>query len=224
MDKDLPHTILLGAAFLLLFASAEGLYHYGKVKAEISRKYVHMVTGFITLLFPVLLSSHWYVLFLCASFAVILTLSRRYNFLQSINAIDRDSLGSISYPVSVYGCFLVYTAYGSYSFFYMPILTLAIADPLAALTGKKWPVGKYRIAGESKTIMGSSMFFIAAFLTAITCLRLTTAYGWGLIIDVAFIAAALSAATEAVTKRGLDNITIPLSVLVILVTMHLLNI
>src|SRR4029077_1728821 len=115
--------------------------------------------------------NHLYVLFLCITFAVILVVSLKFNFLKSINAIDRDSFGSISYPISVYGCYLVFTAYNhNYSFFYMPILILAIADPVAALTGKKWPYGKYNIMGESKTLIGSAMFFITALLISITCL------------------------------------------------------
>src|SRR3546814_15775711 len=48
--------------------------------------------------------------------------------------------------------------------YYLPIMVLAISDPLAALSGKKWPWRPYRIAGATKTILGSLVFFMSAFL------------------------------------------------------------
>lgn len=102
----------------------------------------------------------------------------------------------------------------------MPVLILAIADPVAALTGKKWPYGKYSIMGESKTFAGSAMFFITAFLISITCLEFTTAYSLGMILAIAFTAGVVSSIIEAITKHGLDNISIPLSVLGVLIAAH----
>src|ERR1051325_2465256 len=122
MNTSMINVLLLATAFLLLFGIGELLYYVLKVKVEISRKFVHIATGFITLLFPLLLHNHWYVLLLCSSFCAILLLSQHFQLLKSINAIDRDSFGSISYPISVYGCFLAFTVYHSYLFFYLPIL------------------------------------------------------------------------------------------------------
>jgi phytol kinase len=216
MNKDLVNTMILATSFLALFGTAEILYHFVKLKAEITRKFVHLLTGFLTLLFPLMLNNHWLVLFLCASFALILLLSQKYDLLKSINKIDRESYGSVSYPVAVYGSYLVFDHYHHYIFFYVPILILAVCDPIAALTGKRWPKGKYRIGNETKTLMGSFMFFLASFvLSTILFLNMTKE---PLLTSGLFsvIIALTTTITEALSRKGLDNLSIPAVSLVIL--------
>lgn len=223
MKQQLLITILLGLSFLALFGAAELLYHYAKVKAEITRKTVHIGTGILTLLFPVLLESHWSVLFLCSSFALILFLSLKYNLLKSINAIGRKSYGSISFPVAVYTCFCFYAWYrnqrpeagNGYILFYLPVLILAICDPIAALCGKHWPYGTYRIRTETKTLVGSSLFFLSAFLISFVLFVLLNNTQHAILQT--FIAAAMIAltttVTEAICTKGTDNLFIPFTAL-----------
>ncbi|MBI3234471.1 MAG: phosphatidate cytidylyltransferase, partial [Bacteroidetes bacterium] len=59
MNKDIINTLILSGMFLTLFGLAEVLYHFFKVKAELTRKLVHFGTGLLTFLFPLILSSHW---------------------------------------------------------------------------------------------------------------------------------------------------------------------
>lgn len=214
MNGDLINAAILAGSFLGLFALAEFFYHVLNIHAEYTRKLVHIGTGLLTLLFPLLLSSHWWVLLLCMSFALILLLSLRFSLLKSINAIDRESVGSLAYPVSVYLCFICYAQTGNLSFFYLPILVLAICDPVAALCGKKWPLGKFTVGKNSKSLMGTGMFFGSAILlvSGIYFLFDPQAFGLKLIFEILIIAA-VSAFTEALSGRGFDNLTIPLSVL-----------
>lgn len=210
MSNALFNTLVLGGVFLLLFGLAELLYYVFKLKAELTRKFVHFNTGFITLLFPSLIDNHWYVLLLCASFAVLLVSSKRFGFLKSINAIDRKSSGSLLYPIVVYGCYLLYDYFQSEIFYFIPILSLAVADPIAALVGKKWPLGKYTIFGYSKTLSGSGAFFLFAFVS-------TGIVGWlqglqsTILFTLAISVALATTVAEAVSHRGLDNLTIPLA-------------
>jgi phytol kinase len=216
MNRDIINTMILAASFLLLFGIAELLYHKLKVKVELTRKLVHMVTGLLALLFPVMLGNHWLVLLLSVLFAIILFLSLRYKLLQSINAIDRDSVGSLAYPVAVYASYLVYDYFHQqYVYFYMPILILAVCDPVAALTGKRWPLGKYSPAKESKTLMGSFMFFMSAFVLILLLQQLlhSNAGIYSRLIT-ALIIALLASIAEAVTKKGYDNLAIPASVII----------
>jgi len=224
MKSDLFNTFFLGGLFLALFAAGELLYHKFNVKAELTRKFVHMGTGLLTMLFPVMLGNHWLVLLLCSSFAVILIASLRFNLLRSINAIDRQSMGSIAYPISVYCCYLAFDYFGEqYLFFYLPVLILAICDPIAALTGKTWPVGKYRIRSENKSMMGSGMFFLSAFaVTIVLSLALQHPFSTGVLVLHALAVAAISAFTEGVSTKGSDNLTIPASVLAVMIGTHFL--
>lgn len=224
MKQDIINTIILASSFLALFGLAEFIYHTFKVRAELTRKLVHCGTGFLTLLFPILLNNHWLVLFLCASFALILILSLKLNLLQSINAIDRKSYGSISYPLAVYIAYLAFDWYklefnsfgNGYIMFYLPILILAICDPIAALAGKKWQYGKYKVGTETKTLMGSGMFFIAAFvLCTLLFIFMNNSGAYPVKTMVAaLIVASITTLAEAFSKKGLDNLFIPLSAIV----------
>jgi len=219
MSTDILNTLLLGGCFLALFALGELLYHQFRVKAELTRKLIHAGTGLLTLLFPILLKNHWLVLLLCTTFALILIVSLRYDLLKSINAIDRKSMGSITYPISVYVCYLVYDYFSfMYLFFYLPILILAFCDPIAALTGKKWPVGKYRIRSETKSMMGSFMFFLSAFiLTIVLSIILPAGLTTVQLIFFSLFVASVSAFTEGISTKGSDNLTIPFSVLIVMI-------
>lgn len=213
MSDDLINCVILSGLFLALFGIGELMYHVFHVKAELTRKWSHIGTGVLTLLFPIMLSSHWYVLLMCSSFAVLLIGSMKFGFLKSINAVDRDTLGSILYPVAVYFCFLsMGWSRAQYTSFYLPILSLAFADPMAALVGKKWGVKKYTFMGHSKTYLGSLACAITAFVLCYTAIEAQWVTN-GLFYVMAFstIYAVSVAFVEAISIRGYDNLTIPVA-------------
>ncbi len=218
MEKEILNTAILALVFLTLFVLAEVLYRKFNTKAEYTRKLVHVGTGIITLLFPAMLNNHWLVLFLCASFAVILLVSLQYNFLPSINAIDRKSYGSLCYPLAAYTSYLVYDYLGNqYFYFYIPMLVLAICDPIAALTGKKWPLGKFHIGNETKSIMGSVCFCVTAVIISYMLLSFTNnTFTTVQNLTMSIVLGVVSAITEAISKKGIDNVTIPAAVILTL--------
>lgn len=215
MNNDLIHTIWLAFSFLGLFGISELLYHRFKIKAEFTRKFVHLGTGLLTFLFPVFLSSHWWVLILCSSFAIILIVSFKFNLLKSINAVDRVTWGSLCYPVAVYGCFLAHEFNGSkYILFYLPILILAVCDPLAALAGCRWPLGKFSIFGNTKSLLGTLVFALSAMFISIPFI-LKDNESIGNVILFSLVIAIVSSIAEALSNKGFDNIFIPGSVLAV---------
>ncbi len=216
MNTDLLHYIILSGAYIILFATAEILYHKFKVQAEYSRKVVHIGSGLLTMLFPVLFSSHWWVLGICSSFVLLLFVSLKFNLLRSINAIDRKSHGSILYPVAVYMSFLSYdymcskTGTQSYFWFYQPVLVMALADPAAAIFGKKFPKGVMDINGDRKTITGFIAFMIVSFLVTGILLHLLNAPIMGVHLYFLLLVSITTGITELFTTKGSDNIFIPL--------------
>ena len=217
MNVSLLNTVYLAGAFLALFGSAEWMYHKTKLKCEFTRKYVHIITGVITLLFPPLIGNHWLVLALCGSFFIILMLSMRLNLLPSINAIDRVTRGSILYPITIYLCYLVYQAYDQYIFYYIPILTLAVADPVAVLVGKRFPKVPFTTFGHKKTLSGSLGFFLAAFTLSVVMMLIFESMGIQNILLLSATVALFTAVAEALAHKGYDNITIPASAILALI-------
>lgn len=207
---------ILGTAFLLLFAVAELLYHKFKIQAEVTRKIVHIFTGVLTLLFPPMLENHWFVLALCGSFLVILLVSWPLKLLPSINAVERKTTGSILYPIIVYGCFLNYNYFDNFALYYIPILTLALCDPVAAYVGKKYPFKPYSAFGQMKTLSGSLGFLGFAFLLSFAFLIGLEHYSLIHALFVALLLALSTAFAEGISHGGYDNFTIPFAATAVL--------
>ncbi len=213
--KHIDYKVLMifSGIFLSLFTIAELVYHFLKVNVGYTRKFVHICTGIIALYFPIYIKQPLDLILLCTCFAVILALSKKLKLLPSINAIDRASRGSIMYPIVVIICFVAQFYWKEYSYFLIPILVLALADPMAEFTGKKLKYKPYSIFGNSKTISGSAGFFVVAVLTSIISLYLLKDLSSGTILLCSIVIAMLSTIGEAVSLRGYDNLIIPLCVI-----------
>ncbi len=215
LDDNLINFIVLALAFLVLFGLGELAYHVFQVKGEATRKFIHVGTGLLTLSFPIFFTSVIWVLLLCLSFLLILLLSQRFGFLKSINDIDRKSHGSALYPIVVILIFAFYDVYqdtvnacfilGSVTYFYLPILIMAISDPIAAIVGKSFPWGAYSIRKQQKTVSGSIAFLFSAVLIGFFFLNMSC---WWLVLLIA----SSSAVVEGLSKNGFDNFSIPLAV------------
>ena len=236
---ELIHTAVYAGVFAVLFAFGEILYHWLKVPVEITRKFVHLGTGLICLTFPFFLETHWSVLILTIAFFVILLSSIKLNLLQSINAVDRSTRGSFLFPVVIYLTFWAYSIfglknphgvglglrdfgdktnlyYGGTIYYFLPILILSISDPIAALVGKRWPVMPYKIRSCQKTVMGSSAFFVSAFVLSFAFITpIIDQFIWAMIF--ASIIAFSATFVEAISQKGEDNLLIPLSVILMLI-------
>ena len=142
----------------------------------------------------------------------------RLNLLQSINAVERDTVGSLLYPIIVYGCYLAYLNFDSMSMYYIPILVLAVSDPVAALVGKRAGWGPFTVFGHQKTLAGSLGFFVSAFVLCICVLNVLQMFEEdsprGLI---AFAVAGCATVAEALSHKGYDNLTIPAVALAIMI-------
>lgn len=211
---EIIHTFIYSASFLALFGITEILYKR-RVHVEFTRKTAHVGTGLITLTFPLFLETHWSVLILTISFVGILYFSNKYKILKSINGIRRKSKGSVLYPIIIYMTYWIYTFFDDVLFFYLPILILAVCDPVAAYTGRKWPRGVYKVGTDTKTMTGSTFFFISCvLLTLIFTINLRES--WVEIICVTLFIGLFTTVAEGLSQKGWDNLFIPLTVTVTL--------
>lgn len=209
----------LGAAFLALFGIAELLYHKLRVAAEHTRSIVHAGTGLLTLLFPVVLGELWQVVILCGTFFVLLIASLRFGWLRSINAVQRRSKGSLLYPLIVVICFafrqrMAFAADAVFApaFYYLvPILMLALGDPLAALAGRAYRQ-RHPEAAPGKTFAGSFVFFgIAAAIYMLAAAAFTQGrMPGGYFIATGIATAYATTLAERFSEGGWDNLSIPL--------------
>lgn len=209
VDGESASVACFAGLFGIVFAMAEVGYRVFRLKCELTRKFVHVSSGLVCLGFPLFLESWISVLVLCAGFVALLSVSQKTGLLPSINAIGRKSFGSVSFPVSVFGCFCTFLYTDSQLYFYLPISILAVCDPLAAFSGKMWPFGKYKIGDSHKTLMGSAAFLVSCFAVSVAGFYFCGI--WLSFGNIGFCVALslVVALSEAFSRNGLDNLAIP---------------
>jgi len=211
MERNLLLILLFSAIFLALFIINEIIYNKFKINSEYTRKIAHIGTGLIAMTFPVVFEEHYPVLIMAIGFFILLISSKKYNFFKSINKVERKTWGSFLFPVSVYICFYFSIEYSNKAYFYIPILIMSLSDPLAAFFGKI-----FNKKPEKKSFSGSFAFFISALIISIILLNIFYDFKFITLIFLSLTISFLGTITERVSKKGFDNLTIPLVVLAIL--------
>jgi dolichol kinase len=138
-------------------------------------------------------------------FTAVLALTRARNVLGSIHGVDRTSVGPIVFPAGL--LLAVVIAWQHPAAIAYAALVLAIADPIAAIAGKRFGGPGWRAVGARKTLAGSVAFAIVAFAVGIS-LGLA-AREIQVFIAAAAAAAVVVAIAEAGIGYGLDNLLVP---------------
>ena len=211
---DYKTLLIFSGVFLFFFMLAEFAYHKVKIKVKYTRKAIHVITGVIALFFPLFIKSPLDLILLCVGFAGLLAITLKFNLLQSVNNVDRYSRGSLLYPVAVIICFMFNYYRDTYLYFFIPILTLAMADPIAAIVGKKFPKGKYTLRNQTKTMAGSGSFFVIALVICFVALNLREGGNIMNCIWISLFVATTTTVGEGLSFKGDDNIVIPLVAIV----------
>jgi dolichol kinase len=217
LEGELLRGALVGGAYLLLFAAVEMWYRTGRPPVEWTRKAAHVGGGLIAASFPWVLTSHWTVLALGAAFALILWGTRRMGWLRGIHGVARKSEGGLYFPLAIYLLFLF--GAGHAVFYLVAILTLVVADAMAALLGGSYGRTTYQVETDRRSIEGSVAFFVATFLCVHLPLLLLTELPREGTVVVALQVALIVTLLEAVSLRGNDNLIVPLVTFLLLFKM-----
>ncbi len=216
MNTPLLNTTILAGIYLALFCFSEWLYHFKKVEGEVTRKITHAVSGILALSFPFFVNDLLLVGLLSASFLLLLFAGDRWGFLQSIHKVGRKTHGSKLFPVAVFLCYCLTDYYDDLTYYYAPLLILAISDPFAAMVGKNKPIRKYTTLGHQKSFGGSGAFLLLALLI-LTGVFYFTMESWSFgLVGLILLIAVSTTIVEAFGHSGWDNLTIPLTANVII--------
>jgi phytol kinase len=219
MNPLLGMTLVAGS-FTGLILGVAWMRRRRRVHPELSRKIVHIGMGFTTLSFPWLFTEPWPVWVLSAGFVVTLVMLRvvpslRDGLGQVLFGIERRTWGEYCFPVAVAIVFAI--AHQQIVNYLIPLLVLGLADALAALIGVRFGRSKYVTDEGTKSLEGSLAFFVAAALSTLGPLMLLTDEPLSHAIATAVSIGVLTALIEAISWRGLDNLFLPLTTLVLLV-------
>jgi uncharacterized protein (TIGR00297 family) len=206
--------LFIGIVFFLitmLIIAAELVRRLMHGNSEITRKFVHVVTGILMAFAPGVFTSGIPAI-LISLLAIIATfLSIRFNLLQSLHDTERISYGTTFHPLAF--LILVLTLWDHYpQILSIAILILAVPDALAAIVGKSLQTPHYfSFSTDKKTVEGSAVMFASTSLFILAFLangNYGTPYPW---IVIAVATALVVTVWELICTHGLDNFTIPLS-------------
>lgn len=221
MASQIVLTLIFLIAYILLLVFNEMIYKRLGMKGEITRKFAHFTATLSTITFPYLFDDHWYVLALSVITFILLFVSHAYKYLKSIHDIKRISVGSYMLPVAVYITFLISFKLEERLLFILPMLVLAICDPIAGILGINLQQYNHRIKifrwKLQKTWLGSLSFLISCFTISIIAL-----FFYYEVFDLktfwlALIISITGTLAEMLSWRGTDNLVIPLSVTGVLI-------
>jgi phytol kinase len=196
--------VIYASIFLFQFFVLEVLKRSLGLKAEFTRKVIHLVSGVTVASMP------WFIegtgiIILSASFVLLLILSKQFGLFSSIHAVKRKTMGEFAFAASagLAAILLLPNEPGAFSFGF---LILAFSDTAAELIGSWRPWRKFTVFGSTKSLGGSSAFLL---VSASVCLA------WGFIFGLELnYAGALGVILgltllEFVQPYGLDDLSLP---------------
>lgn len=179
---------------------------------EMSRKFIHIALSNIWFIYCLFIDVLWVACILPAVFIVINSLSYKFKIFKTMEREQNDGFGTVYYAISI----LLVTIFA-----YLqenPIigtagmLIMGYGDGFAAVIGKKIKSKEYKVFGATKTIAGSTTMFI--FSLIISCVVFYI-IGMEYFILKALITAVIATILEAISVKGLDNISVPIMVTIL---------
>lgn len=180
---------------------------------EVARKSVHVVMGLVCVSFPWMFGRPLPVWVLAGAITLLLGMVRlmpglRLGVGSVLHGVMRLSYGEVLFGPAVAVVFQL--ARGDAYLHAVPIAVLTIADALGGLAGTRWGRQKYGCGDGSKTVLGSSVFLVAALLCTVLPLVLGGRTDWGHALWIGLSLATLAMMAEGIAERGFDNLVIPL--------------
>ena len=212
--SDLRGAAIIGGLFGIVLVVAEIWARLGHGRPEHTRKLVHLGGSAIGVFLPLLVTSPLVAFILTASLSLLFFVTSKGKLLRSVGGIKRSSRGSEYYPLAV---FLVFVLAGDEYWRYLAsLLVLGVADAFAALVGGEYGRIRYTVEDESKSLEGSLVFLVVAFLAIQLPMMLLTELDPQTIVLSSLLVALVVTGFEAISLRGADNLFVPIATCVIL--------
>jgi phytol kinase len=186
---------------------------------EVARKIIHVVMGLSCASFPWLFNRPqpvWILaLFTTLSLGLIRTLPiLKHGIGAALHGIKRPSYGEILFAPAIAAVFTL--ARGNWLLFLIPILILTLADAAGALVGTRWGKTRYGSGEGFKSIEGSGIFLLTAFLCGFLPLLINQRVETIHALWIGLILAILATMAEGISDRGFDNLVLPVGCFFIL--------
>ncbi len=195
----------------LFIGIAEFLRYRFHGSPEITRKLVHILTGILIYFAPQVFYSGIPAILLAVTFICVNFVAVQFDLLKGIHGTNRHSYGTVYYPLSFLALVLLFWDSAPH-IISISILVLAVGDASAAIVGEnlRHPHIFY-LTSDKKSFEGSAVMFVSTFLIVFSSLKysnISTTYDP---IILAVVTSIFATVFEAISSRGFDNYTVPLS-------------
>ena len=175
---------------------------------ELSRKIVHIGTGAVVPLAWFFEIPFVVALPVAAVITVVTTINHQWRFIPAVEDVDRNSYGTIAYGIAITTLLLLFwpTRADAVS---AGVLVMALGDGLAGLIGRNVASPTWVLFGQTKSSVGTMTMAVVSGLVLIGLARWS---GADLSLPAALGMVAMATGLEQLSWRGLDNLSVPLSV------------
>lgn len=207
--KNLIGIIVISVYIVIVFALSKLIIKKGE---EASRKFVHIMLSNIWFFYLIFIDSLVWACVLPAAFVIINSLSYKFKIFKSIERENNDGFGTVYYAISILLISIFTYKIENPMIGLAGILTMGYGDGFAAVIGKKIKSKEYKVGNSIKSIAGSTTMFVITLAICVVVFKiLNIEYFVAKAICVSIIATLL----EAVSIKGLDNISVPIVVTIL---------
>ena len=175
---------------------------------ELSRKIVHIGTGAVVPLAWFFQIPFVVALPVAAVITVLTAMNHQWRLIPAVEDVDRNSYGTIAYGIAITTLLLLFwpTRADAVS---AGVLVMALGDGLAGLIGRNVDSLKWVLFGQTKSTVGTMTM---AVVTSLVLIGLARWSGTDLPLSATLGMVAMATGLEQLSWRGLDNLSVPLSV------------
>ena len=175
---------------------------------ELSRKIVHIGTGAVVPLAWFFEIPFVVALPVAAVITVVTTINHQWRFIPAVEDVDRNSYGTIAYGIAITTLLLLFWPSRADAVS-AGVLVMALGDGLAGLIGRNVASPKWVLFGQTKSSVGTMTMAVVSGLVLIGLARWS---GADLSMPAGLGMVAMATGLEQLSWRGLDNLSVPLSV------------
>ena len=204
----LPSLLIISTWMLLVLSTAVVCRRQWPQRRELSRKIVHIGTG------PVIALAWWLgipelvALPVAATVTLITAINHRWKLLPAVEDVDRHSYGTVAYGLAItilLALFWPDQAIAACA----GVLVMAFADGFAGLVGRGIKSPSWTFWQQHKSVAGTMTM---ALVTALVLIVLVLVSQSPLHPLRLFAVTALAVGLEQLSRWGIDNLSVPLSV------------
>lgn len=184
---------------------------------ELGRKFVHLFVSFWWFFVLYMFNNLWSALVVPVVFIAInthATFNSKSGFVSTLNREKENiSYGLICYPIGfVIIIFAAFFLFEQKDIAGLAVMTMGFGDTGAAIIGNRFNWKPFTIKGSKKSLSGVVGMFAFTFLST---LIYSLVYSYKSPLVVAIACGLVGCIIEAISIKGSDNITVPLSIIIL---------